>query len=58
MIDIVVMFPMHNCENLYCVWFATGETRRPLACRWIAAHRGALPASSDGVRPSFRAACA
>jgi len=36
MTNIILNFPVRRMVPLTCVWYATGDPARPLACRWIA----------------------
>ena len=36
MTKIILTFPVRRAAALVCVWHATGNPARPLACRWIA----------------------
>ena len=38
MIGNVLNFAAGRRAELMCVWFSTGNSRNPLACRWIPAN--------------------
>jgi hypothetical protein len=35
MTKIILTFPVYRSARLSCVWYETGNSARPLACRWV-----------------------
>jgi len=53
MTNIILPFPVRRMLPLTCVWYATRNPARPLACRWIANNEAgseAVTASAAGIR--------